>query len=349
MKYGIDISGWQKNIDYETLSQNIGFAIVRIGYGVQYLPNKQKDSELENHYYGLIDKVPVGGYYYQYANEEGEGIKEAQNCLLYIENKQFNLPIYYDIEDKSVLGLDKDILTNIALEFCETIEANGYKAGIYASKSVLEDKLDTDRISKYSIWCASYGKNDSSKYEWAKYNGKHEIWQYTSRGEINGINGYVDMNIMYEDDLPSNANNSPSQGASEPTIYSGDDSIRTIQQWLQNNYGYSLRIDGYFGNETKKYLTMALQHELNTQFNASLVEDGIFGKNTFNACINVRKGANGNITWLIQAMLVCNKFDIAVDGDFGNNTENAVRKFQLRNGLSADGIVGKNTFNKLFR
>ena len=92
-----------------------------------------------------------------------------------------------------------------------------------------------------------------------------------------------------------------------------------------------------------------LQTELNKQFGSKLAVDGIFGTNTYNACINVRKRAEGNITYLIQAMLVCHSFDIDADGIFGNATENAVREFQKRNGLSQDGIVGKNTFNKLFR
>ena len=81
----------------------------------------------------------------------------------------------------------------------------------------------------------------------------------------------------------------------------------------------------------------------------SFVIDGIFGNNTYNACINVRRKAEGNITYLIQAMLVCHSFDIDADGIFGPATENAVKDFQSRNGLSVDGIVGKNTFNKLFK
>ena len=76
--------------------------------------------------------------------------------------------------------------------------------------------------------------------------------------------------------------------------------------------------------------------------------DGIFGERTENAYILVRKGASGNITWLIQAMLVCNSYNIEVDGIFGNNTEKVVKQFQEKSGILVDGIVGKNTFKKLF-
>lgn len=125
--------------------------------------------------------------------------------------------------------------------------------------------------------------------------------------------------------------------------------VARIQSTLNDRYGLNIAVDNIYGNETRKALVKALQTELNKQYHRGLAVDGIFGTNTYNACINVRKGAEGNITYLIQAMLVCHSFDIDADGIFGNATENAVREFQKRNGLSVDGIVGKNTFNKLFK
>lgn len=125
--------------------------------------------------------------------------------------------------------------------------------------------------------------------------------------------------------------------------------IAQIQNALNEKYGLDIDVDNIYGNETKKALVKGLQTELNKQFERNLVVDGIFGTNTYNACINVRRGAEGNITWLIQSMLICHSFNINADGIFGPATERAVRDFQSRNGLSVDGIVGKNTFNKLFK
>lgn len=125
--------------------------------------------------------------------------------------------------------------------------------------------------------------------------------------------------------------------------------IAQIQNELNEKYGLDIDVDNIYGNETKKALVKGLQTELNKQFEGNLVVDGIFGTNTYNACINVRRGAEGNITWLIQSMLICHSFNINADGIFGTATERAVRDFQSRNGLSVDGIVGKNTFNKLFK
>ena len=125
--------------------------------------------------------------------------------------------------------------------------------------------------------------------------------------------------------------------------------VAEIQATLNDRYELNIAVDNIYGNETKKALVKGLQTELNKQYGSKLAVDGIFGTNTYNACINVRIGAEGNITYLIQAMLVCHSFNIDADGIFGNATENAVREFQKRNGLSVDGIVGKNTFNKLFK
>ena len=125
--------------------------------------------------------------------------------------------------------------------------------------------------------------------------------------------------------------------------------VARIQSTLNEKYGLNISVDNIYGNETKKALVKGLQTELNKQFGSKLAVDGIFGTNTYKACINVRKGAEGNIAWLIQSMLICKLFNINADGIFGPATENAVREFQKRNGLSVDGIVGKNTFNKLFK
>ena len=136
-------------------------------------------------------------------------------------------------------------------------------------------------------------------------------------------------------------------GESKPSKEKGK--IATIQTSLNEKYGLNISIDNIYGNETKKALVKGLQTELNKQFGSKLAVDGIFGTNTYNACINVRRGAKGNITWLIQSMLICKLFNINADGIFGPATESAVREFQKRNGLSQDGIVGKNTFSKLFK
>ena len=349
MKYGVDISTFNKSVDYAKTKNSIQFAIIRVGYGVSYLPDKQKDVLFEQHYAGYRNVgLPIGAYYYQYANEIGEGKKEAENCLKYIEGKSFDLPIFYDVEDGSLNGLSKETLTAIVKEFCETIENAGYKAGVYANKNWLTNKLNVDELQDYTIWAAVYGKNDgnvpSNDY---KYDGKHEIWQYTSRGYVEGINGRVDMNIMYNDIV---ANTTEETVVEQPSqVFSGDENIREIQHTINDRYGTGIDEDGYFGLKTKSALLKGLQTELNTQFNKGLAVDGIWGPKTYNACVNVRLNAQGNLTYIIQAMLYCKGYNTnGVDGIFGKGTASAVRKFQSDNSLTVDGVVGKNTFKALF-
>ena len=136
---------------------------------------------------------------------------------------------------------------------------------------------------------------------------------------------------------------------SQPQESENKGNVAKIQSTLNERYGSNIAVDNIYGNETRKALVKGLQTELNKQYGSNLAVDGIFGTNTYNACINVRRGAEGNITYLIQAMLICKGFDIEADSIFGPATESAVKEFQSRNGLSADGIVGKNTFNKLFK
>ncbi|WP_286669417.1 N-acetylmuramoyl-L-alanine amidase [Thomasclavelia cocleata] len=92
-----------------------------------------------------------------------------------------------------------------------------------------------------------------------------------------------------------------------------------------------------------------LQIELNAQFGAGLVEDGLRGPKTLNACPTVKKGAKGGITKLIQERLVSVGFNLTVDGIFGENTKKAVKVFQKNRGLTEDGIVGSNTWEWLLK
>lgn len=129
----------------------------------------------------------------------------------------------------------------------------------------------------------------------------------------------------------------------------GNSRIRTIQSVLNSQYGFNIPVDGYDGPITKSTLIKALQIELNKQFNAGLIVDGIWGPKTRAACITVRKGARGNITWIIQARLYCLGYNPkGLDKIFGDGMYKEVRKYQRDKQITVDGDVGKQTFTKLF-
>lgn len=128
-----------------------------------------------------------------------------------------------------------------------------------------------------------------------------------------------------------------------PPTPTGDEQIREIQEWC-NSYGLDIVVDGYDGPQTRMAITKVYQIELNEQFGAGLDVDGIFGLLTYNATPIVRKGAVGNITKSIQAMLYCRGYNTAgVEGIYGNATYDAVKTFQTNHGLEDDGEFGPDT------
>lgn len=192
MEYrGIDVSKWQGNIDYKKVkSTGIEFIIARIGYGMY---DNQKDPKFEDNYKGATqNNIPIGVYLYSYALNESDAKREADVVLKWLGNRKLNLPVYYDVEDKSQSTLSKSTLTKMCETFCEKIESAGYWAGIYANKNWLTTHLDYKYLEKkYTIWVAQYNSKNT-------YSGKYDMWQYTSKGKVNGINGNVDMNILYK-------------------------------------------------------------------------------------------------------------------------------------------------------
>lgn len=342
-KLGIDISEHNTISNYDDVVKSADFAILRVGYGVTYMPISQKDSKFEQFYSNLHGRIPVGIYYYAYANEIGEGRKEAQNCLKYLDGKKIELPIFYDLEDKSMRYINE-----VAREFVDAIKAAGYQAGIYCNTNWAKNKINTSNFTDCTIWLAQYGSNNGNIPS-DKPNFKYDIWQYTSKGELSGINGYVDLNIS--DINYGEKDNTPQKEEqhNEPKKPSGNNTIKEIQTWLNNNYNTGLVVDGIYGSKTKAALVKAYQTELNKQFNRKLVVDGIYGNKTSAAYVLVKQGAEGNITKIIQAMLYCKGYtSIEVNGNFNKNTTKVIKEFQKASGISVDGIVGKDTLGKLF-
>ena len=182
--HGIDVSKHQGAIDWSKVKTD--FAILRAGFGIYAY---QKDPQFEHNYAGAkAAGIPVGAYWYSYAQTTEEARKEAIACLKVLKGKRFEYPIYIDIEDRTQDHLSKSKLIAICEAFCDTLEKAGYFAGVYASTYWFTQKLDHARLaSKYTIWLADYR---------AVYNKtlKRDMHQYTSSGHMEGISGRVDFN-----------------------------------------------------------------------------------------------------------------------------------------------------------
>ena len=191
MYKGIDLSKHNGKVDFAKVKANgIDFVILRAGFGKVMT---QKDPMFEE-YYSKAKSVglDVGAYWYSYAQNVPEAAKEAQCCVEAIKGKRFEYPIYFDLEEQKQLSKGKAFCSELIKTFCLYIEEAGYWAGFYTSRSVLQTNIN-DRIAKrFAVWIAEWSDR-------CKYTGEYGIWQYSEKGQIDGINGYVDLDNCYVD------------------------------------------------------------------------------------------------------------------------------------------------------
>lgn len=200
----IDVSTWQGNIDWSKVkADGVQGAIIRAGFGKVA---SQKDNKFERNYTNAkAVGMPIGAYWYSYATSVADAKKEAEVCLSILKGKQFEYPIYYDLEDASMTGCGKSVLTQIATTFCEALESAGYFVGIYSNPNWLKNYLDYNTIKKYTLWLAQWEVTEPS-YEC-------DLWQYSSSGSVSGISDRVDMNWGYQD-FPTDIKNAGLNGFS---------------------------------------------------------------------------------------------------------------------------------------
>ena len=183
---GIDVSEHQGIIRWNEVKTD--FCIIRAGYG-KYA--HQKDKFFEANYKGCKENnIPCGAYWYSYAQSEEEARQEAEVFLQILGGKQFDMPVYFDVEEAMQLRKGKQFVSNIIRTFLETVESKGYWVGLYMSASPLADYVEDEIKERYAVWVAHYGVEKPS----AKVYG---MWQTGSTGRINGIVGNVDTNIAY--------------------------------------------------------------------------------------------------------------------------------------------------------
>jgi GH25 family lysozyme M1 (1,4-beta-N-acetylmuramidase) len=192
---GIDVSKYQGNIDWGAVATaGVSFAIIRVGYRGAQTGALIEDPYFKTNIAGATKAgIKVGLYFFTQAVTEAEAVEEASMCIQKAAGYKISYPIFIDTEGATngrANGLDRSTRTSIVNAFCATIQASGYKAGVYASKSWYNNNLNASSLSSYTIWGAQYNTS-------CTYAGRYSLWQYTSKGSIAGISGNVDMNISY--------------------------------------------------------------------------------------------------------------------------------------------------------
>lgn len=196
-KLGIDVSKWNEEIDWAAVKEaGIEFAIIRCGYRGASTGALVIDPRYEENIEGAIEAgIPVGVYFFTQARDEVEAVEEASMVIRLIEDYDVDYPVFLDSESAGgrgrADGLDSDERTRAHRAFLQTIQAAGYETGVYASRNWLNGRLDMTRLSDYRIWLAEYA--DVPTYDEYYYH----MWQYTSKGTVNGISTNVDLNLCY--------------------------------------------------------------------------------------------------------------------------------------------------------
>lgn len=188
-KIGIDVSSWQGDIDFEKIKgAGVEFIMIRVGSknaSSEYFVDKKfvQNVRLANQYH-----IPVGVYFYSYADSIEEAKNEAKWVLKQIEDYKIELPIAFDWEEWNnfnYYNLSFFELSSMADVFIEEVEKAGYQGLLYSSKNYLENIwFPTNR----GIWLAHYTKSTN-------YTGKYHFWQITSNAKIDGIEGPVDVDL----------------------------------------------------------------------------------------------------------------------------------------------------------
>ncbi|MCD8383219.1 MAG: hypothetical protein LUC30_10005, partial [Clostridiales bacterium] len=205
---GIDVSKWNGTINWSKVkASGISFVIIRCGYRGASDGTLYTDSMFETNIKGaLAAGLEVGVYVYSQAITTSEAKAEANLALQMCAGYSFTLPIVLDYEyytttsgRLATASLTKTQRTNICLAFCDTVDAAGYGAMVYANKSMLEDDVYAQQIvdAGYEVWLAQWRSS-------ATYSGTYTYWQYSDSGSVSGISSPssgVDVDYRYE--LPS--------------------------------------------------------------------------------------------------------------------------------------------------
>ncbi len=197
--YGIDISYYQKEVDWELLkSEGISFVMLRLGYRGYESADLFIDKKFDEYIKGAESVgIDVGVYFFSQSLNVQEAIEEANFVVENLKGYNITYPVAYDWEpvEKSnartpVEGYEK--MTESCIAFCEIIEQAGYTPMLYANRTQAMEQYDISELEKYDIWLAEYAEMPLFPYNFT-------MWQYTSEGKVDGIEGRVDLNICFKD------------------------------------------------------------------------------------------------------------------------------------------------------
>lgn len=193
---GIDVSEWQGNIDWTQVKESgVEFVIIRVGGRGMTEGGLYTDSNAQAYYEGATAAgLKVGAYIFSQSVTVEEAIEEANFLLEQVKDWDIQMPLVYDWEymgeNLRTSKMDSRTLTDMAKAFCQTIEDAGYTPMIYFGRSQSMDMMNLEELTDYPFWLAMYTTVMDYPY-------KIDMWQYTDEGSVPGIEGNVDLNLLF--------------------------------------------------------------------------------------------------------------------------------------------------------
>ncbi len=275
MKKGIDVSHYQKKIDWSKAKKVIDYAIVKIGEG-RY--SNQKDEYFERNYTECKRLgIPIGVYSYAYAQSVTEAKEEAKRVIEWLNGRDLDLPVYYDMEDARMQKLGKYVLTEIAIAFCREIEKAGYWAGIYANLNWYNNYLNKEKLKIFTQWIAHVDNTANQ----TKYEGQFDMFQYSWLGKVDGIIASVDMDVMYRD-LVTEIKNWKKGKVTEISKKTEDEIVEEIMKGLWGNgeeRKEKIQNAGYEYNSIQQKVNEVIRQNSNRKSNEEIAKEIITKNN----------------------------------------------------------------------
>lgn len=200
---GLDVSSHQKEIDWTRVAgAGMEFAMIRAGYRGYTLGTINKDAYFDyNIQNALANGLDVGVYFYSQALTPAEAEEEAYQLLAWMEGYDVTYPVVFDWEevdrdDSRSQNTDGNTVTACALAFCKVISDAGYTPMTYGSPTkIYKGGLALEYLQDYPFWLAHYTKDTAP----TTFRYHYDIWQYSSTGTVDGIEGNVDLNLCMTD------------------------------------------------------------------------------------------------------------------------------------------------------
>lgn len=183
---GIDVSGWNGVINFDNVAKTKQFVIIKAGAGTNKV-----DSFETNYMNAKAAGLHVGAYWYSLATDTDAAENEKNAALKALDGKQFDMPIYYDVEEQTIFSKGKDVVNKIIDTFCQGLENAGYFVGLYMARWWAQNYLNETTKNCYAMWIADWTGT-------CKYDGNYGMWQYGTT-TVSGVNGQVDGDTCYID------------------------------------------------------------------------------------------------------------------------------------------------------